>query len=407
MRIALVFLHPFSESMGSVVRVKELALGLGSLGAEVYIISPYERSFDLSDNVHVFSSNSFLALSGLSTPIYHLSKFFYYNKLFPSVFSNIETQFKKVKLLNKILKNITNFLVKKQIDIIQVEQDFAIPLGINLKKETNLPLIADVHNISSEELVSAGILERHSAAYFSLQNKIRSSLGQSDHVIVVSDCMKEYVINNYDIDSTNISVIPPGGRILTDRFSMKKRNKPYRVVYAGLVAYREHVDLFIKSIPHIPKRYSDVQYHVTNKGEAIHHIKNLANKLGIKPTFFWYDKYELVNCFLSSCHIGVLPSSDDIARRMGTPAKLFNYMSVGLPIVASKIGDWANIIEDEKIGLLVQTNDPVDFAKAITCLLDNESLREDMSNNAFNAILQKYNWKKSAEKLMNIYDNFC
>ena len=114
-----------------------------------------------------------------------------------------------------------------------------------------------------------------------------------------------------------------------------------------------------------------------------------------------------MNCFLSSCHIGVLPSSDDIARRMGTPAKLFNYMSVGLPIVASKIGDWANIIEDEKIGLLVQKNDPVDFAKAITCLLDNECLRENMSNNAFNAILQKYNWKKSAEKLMNIYDNFC
>jgi glycosyltransferase involved in cell wall biosynthesis len=403
MKVAFIFMHPFSESMGSFVRLRELTLGLSKLCVDCYIFTPYEQSFDISSNVHVVSVSKFLTNSGLAKTFYKLSKLLYYSKAFPNLFSKTELQSNRV--VTKLVRRLAQLILDKGIDIIQVEQDAVLPIGIALKKETNLPLIADIHNISSEELVAAGILENTSNEFFDLQDMTKNCLSETDHVVVVSECMRDYVISNYSLKSADVSVVPPGGRLGMDNSVVEKRSKPTKVVYAGLVAYREHVDLFVKSIPFVLEQASDVQFYITNKGEAIKNIKQLSSKLNVNPKFFWYDTYEMVTGFLSSCHVGVLPSSDDVARKMGTPVKLFTYMTVGLPIVANKIGGWSKIIQDEDVGLLTN-NDPKDFAEAISNLLNDKKLRTEMSFRALAAIEEKYNWDKSSESLVKIYEHF-
>ena len=403
MKIAFVFLHPFSESMGSVVRVKELALSLGKTGVEVYIFTPYARSYDLFTNVHVISASEFINTTGFSKLVYKISKLLYYNRVFPNLFSKNEAQ--PNRILAHMIKALAKLIEKKNIDLIQIEQDATLPIGIGLKRETGLPLLVDIHNISSEELVAAGILEKKSATFLALQGAIKNGLSEADHAIVVSEFMHDYVINNYGLPSAKVSVVPPGGRPLVDESVIKKRTKPAKVVYAGLVAYREHVDLFVKSMPFISRKFSDAQFHITNKGEAIKNIKQLAGELGVNPEFFWYDSYDAVNSFLSLCHVGVLTSSDDIARRMGTPAKLFNYLSLGLPVVANDIGCWSKIIQDERVGLLTSDN-PEDFAETVNTLLSDESLRVELSHKALAAVTEKYNWDKSSESLVKVYESF-
>ncbi len=54
--------------------------------------------------------------------------------------------------------------------------------------------------------------------------------------------------------------------------------------------------------------------------------------------------------FLSSCTIGVITSNSDLARQMGTPIKLFDYMSVGLPFVLKDIGGGCTMVRDKQVG---------------------------------------------------------
>jgi glycosyltransferase involved in cell wall biosynthesis len=403
MKVAMVLMHPFSESMGSVVRVRELALSLGRFGVEVYIITPYERSFDLSTKVHVVSGSSLASSLGLSKQFYRFSKSLYYSSVFPSLSSRLEPWLSAV--LPKMLNGISKFMIREGIDIIQVEQDVAVPIGIGLKDETGLPLIADVHNISTEELAAVGLLEKDGENFFELQNLTAKNLSQTDHLIVVSESMKEYVVANYGLDSTFISVVPPGGRPLVGENEVEKRGKFKKVVYAGLVASREHTDLFIRSMPFVLKQDSSVQFFITNKGEALGKAKKLARDLGVAPMFFWYDDYDKVNDFLCSCDVGVLCSGNDVARQMGTPIKLFTYLSVGLPVVANEIGGWSRIIEEENIGLLTDDS-PEDFAVAINRLLSDKRLRKELSFNALKAVTEKYNWRKSGESLVKVYESF-
>jgi glycosyltransferase involved in cell wall biosynthesis len=403
LKVAFIFMHPFSESMGSVVRVRELALSLGRSGVEAFIITPYEQCRDLSKNVHVVSvGSSVFQSAGLSRQFYGFSKYLYYRSVFPYLYSKLASKLSRI--LPGLIKGIAEFLVKEEVDIVQVEQDAALPIGISLKEATSLPLVADLHNISSEELVAIGSLERSSDEFLKMQASTAMSLSKTDHVVVVSDPMRDYVVANYGISYGNVSVVPPGGRPIVDGSVLKKREEPFKVVYAGLVASREHVDLFVKSIPFVKKHDSSVLFFMTDKGEAIGKVKKLALNLGVTPNFFWYDDYNMVNSFLSSCHIGIICSSADIARQMGTPAKLFTYLSAGLPVVANDVGAWSRIIDEEKVGLLTE-NTPEDFARAVNELLGNEHLWNEFSYNALNAVAEKYNWDRSREALVKVYES--
>jgi glycosyltransferase involved in cell wall biosynthesis len=401
MKIALIYMHPFSESMGSFVRIRELSSSLEKQGIETYILTPYERTFDLSRNIHVISMSNLINTLFLSKLSYKLTKFVYYNKIFPKIFS--KNYLLIDKFMARVVKETANFICKKAVDLIQVEQDAVLPLGVGLKRETGLPLVADVHNITSEELVAAGILVKSSDQFCALQRKTKEYLSQTDKVVVVSESMKNYVTENYGLNSGNVHVVPPGGKIGAGEELIAKRDKIPKMVYAGLVTYREHVDLFVRSMPAVKKYDETAKFYITNKGGGLKDIKKLANQLGVKPTFFWYDNYESVDNFLLTCHVGILPSSNDIARRMGTPAKLFNYLSAGLPVVANDIGGWTEIIKRERVGIV--TPDTWEgFAEGLITVIKNPSMMKEYAINSLELIKSKYNWNNSASVLLDSYD---
>ncbi|MBS7281184.1 MAG: glycosyltransferase, partial [Candidatus Freyarchaeota archaeon] len=145
-----------------------------------------------------------------------------------------------------------------------------------------------------------------------------------------------------------------------------------------------------------------VQFYITNKGEALKEVKRLAGELGVCPKFFWFDDYGRVNDFLSKCHVGVLPSSNDLARRMGTPVKLFSYLSVGLPVVANDIGGWTEIIKEEYIGI-VTSDDPKEFGEALASVFTDAKTMMEYALNGLDLVKTKYNWDESARVLLGIY----
>jgi glycosyltransferase involved in cell wall biosynthesis len=186
-------------------------------------------------------------------------------------------------------------------------------------------------------------------------------------------------------------------RKVCDRFA------PFKVVYAGLVVQRAQIDLFIKSMPIILKKYPETKFYITNQGEELNKIKRLSKELGVNPEFYWFeDSHEFYN-FLATCHVGVVTSSNDLPRRIGPAVKLFDYLSVGLPVVANEIGGWTKIIKDEQVGLLTKCN-PESFAQGIIKLLDNPDLSRRYGNMGLKLVNTKMNWDTSARALVNKYE---
>jgi len=85
------------------------------------------------------------------------------------------------------------------------------------------------------------------------------------------------------------------------------------------------------------------------------------------------------------------------------PNKMFEYMSAGIPVIASDFPLWRDIIVGNDCGLCVDPLDPLAIAGAIDFLVKNPERARQMGENGRHAVLVRYNWAMEESKLIDFY----
>jgi glycosyltransferase involved in cell wall biosynthesis len=89
------------------------------------------------------------------------------------------------------------------------------------------------------------------------------------------------------------------------------------------------------------------------------------------------------------------------------PNKMFEYMSAGIPVIASNFPLWREIIEGNDCGLCVDPLDPKAIAAAIDFMINNPERAKQMGENGQNAVQERYNWSIEEAKLLDFYQNLA
>ncbi len=85
--------------------------------------------------------------------------------------------------------------------------------------------------------------------------------------------------------------------------------------------------------------------------------------------------------------------------------KLFEYMMMGLPILATDLPSYRDIVESEKIGVCVDSSSPRAIADGILQLYNNPEKVKQMRMNGLRLTADRYNWDKEFPKLLQLYEN--
>lgn len=85
------------------------------------------------------------------------------------------------------------------------------------------------------------------------------------------------------------------------------------------------------------------------------------------------------------------------------PVKMFEYMTCGIPVVASDFPLWREIIGSAQCGLLVNPRDPEGIARATVELLRNPERARQMGESGRQAAAKHYTWGPEAERLIAFY----
>jgi len=75
-----------------------------------------------------------------------------------------------------------------------------------------------------------------------------------------------------------------------------------------------------------------------------------------------------------------------------------------IPVIATNVGGIPEIIQNENTGILIPSENEQEMISAINNLIENDSLIETMTKNAFNFINKFYSWDKLLPKYIELYE---
>jgi glycosyltransferase involved in cell wall biosynthesis len=105
--------------------------------------------------------------------------------------------------------------------------------------------------------------------------------------------------------------------------------------------------------------------------------------------------------FLASMDAAVAPYPDpEDGSFYFSPLKVYEYMAAGLPVVASRTGDLADLLEDGRCGILCAPGDTRDFAGALRRLRADPDLRRRLGGAARARIVAECTWDRVVDRLL-------
>jgi glycosyltransferase involved in cell wall biosynthesis len=108
---------------------------------------------------------------------------------------------------------------------------------------------------------------------------------------------------------------------------------------------------------------------------------------------------ELLRARIGLILLHPLPNHTDAIRSN----KLFEYMAAGLPVIASDLPRWRELVCGVGCGLVVDPRDPAAIATAIEYLLERPDEAEEMGARGRAAVQSQFNWDGEAERLLALY----
>ena len=300
-----------------------------------------------------------------------------------------------------LTKKAYKLALEQKADIYHFHDPELLPWMAKLKNKTGVKMIYDVH-----ENVPKSVLSKHWIPRF-LRRIIAFTVDiwekrysrKLDKIITVTESIAERFQKEKTIIIRNTPLLIKIDKIIPIEY---KKEKPI-VVYEGGMTEIRGVREIIKAAtilkneiklwlmgPFLPPVLEE-KILTEDKKEYVDYKGNLP--------------LEEMYSFLKCADIGLLLFLPEPNHLESLPNKLFEYMAVGIPVIASNFPLWKEIIEGNNCGICVNPLNPKEIAKAVEYLIEYPEEAKRMGENGRKAVLEKYNWENEGRKLLKLYKN--
>ena len=252
----------------------------------------------------------------------------------------------------------------------------------------------------------------HGAASSRLQYVgFMSALKKFDHYIVHTRYSKEALVRGFGLSEEHISVIPHGvfayyRELISDAettWQHLQYEGKQKVLFLGVLKPYKGVDILLRAFARLPEEVAkDAILQIVGYPKMpADPLKALARELGIEGKVFWdlrfVDEAE-VAAYFAEADIIVLPY-----RRIDQSGVLMVALAFGKPIVASRVGGFAETLQDGVHGFLVEPGNVESRAQALTRLLSDDELRARMASAVERLAGEELSWSNIAKQTVRLY----
>jgi len=206
-------------------------------------------------------------------------------------------------------------------------------------------------------------------------------------------CDKTSILYNYPIlgELTTVNCTPYNKR-------------PPNVVYVGGITVIRGIREMVDAMSFIPEQLGVrlVLAGSFSPPELEYEVRDISSWKRV--SYLGWQNRKQITKILDHARVGLVLLHPTLNYLEAYPVKLFEYMSAGIPVIASDFPLWRKIIGNIGCGVLVDPLSPKAIADAILWLLENPIEAEKMGKRGQEAIYERYNWNIEAKKLCAFYN---
>jgi glycosyltransferase involved in cell wall biosynthesis len=283
--------------------------------------------------------------------------------------------------------------------------------GLELARRLRVPLILEFNGseIWAEQQWGSG----HVPFGETLLALERRHLHDASLVVVVSDVLRDQLVEQ-GVDTERILVNPNG--VDVDALAAVRAHPPAEwrqrlespeaptVGFIGTFGLWHGVRVLPEIVERVAAARDDVRWIVVGAGALFDEVREDIERRGLagRVELTGVVPRERAIELLGACDVCVSPHvpNPDGTRFFGSPTKLFEYMGLGKPIVASDLEQIGEVIEHERTGLLCPPGDVAAAAAAVVRLVGDEALRNRLGAAALEAARTTYSWDAHARRIL-------
>jgi phosphatidyl-myo-inositol alpha-mannosyltransferase len=356
-RIALVCPYDWCAPGGAQVHVRELAGRLRALGRDVLVVAPSSRRLD-DAGVRVVGSPIPIAYNGARAPIdprpWHVG-------------------------------HVRAALQAFRPDVVHVHEPFAPSTSMWAVLAADAPIVATFHAASDRSLLfdAASPLLRRVAARIDA----RIAVSERAAAFVRARVPGEYRIIPNGIDVSVFARAEPAdlgpGR---------------KILFVGRLQPRKGFGVAVEAFRDLAATHDDIRLVVVGAGAEARAVEALPPAVRERVQLLGAVSNRELAPVHRACDVFVAPSLG--GESFGVV--LLEAMAARLPVVASRIRGYDEVIEDGTTGLLVRPRDPGAVANAVRKVLDDRELASRLSA-AAGERAGRYDWVVVAGEVDDVY----
>jgi glycosyltransferase involved in cell wall biosynthesis len=213
-------------------------------------------------------------------------------------------------------------------------------------------------------------------------------------VVVPSHTLARFLVSR-GFAAHRIHVLP--SRIDIRRTEPGPAHRPVRVAMAARLETHKGTDVLLNACARLDPR---VHLDIYGDGTLRADLERRAIALSLDVTF--HGAVSDVRERLLDADVFVLPS-----RGENLPITILEAMAAALPVVASRVGGIAELVDDGVTGLLVEPDDADALAGALAALVDDPERRAAMGRAGAARVGERFDATHAGPEMVGLYETLC
>jgi len=239
----------------------------------------------------------------------------------------------------------------------------------------------------------------------------RAAALNASKIIAVSNPMKDFIANEWDVEEDRIVVIPNGyfSAHINPNTVGSSTVKSNMVARMGTLFQHFNEDIFIKLAQTLETE--GISVYLIGDGVVREKIEMLLKRENINNvTITGWLPYSEAMSLAAQAQFLFLAEKRSLTTEVACPVKILDYAALKKPMVISDASELSEIAKTKGIALVSIPEDQDRFIQNVRLLLNNESLQKDMSLKC-ESFVKEYSWDLQGEKFLELIifgcDNDC